>query len=128
VQFYSCDCVKQNKFIGGTVKLRIIGYAFLVALIAFTSFLSFPAGAYAWAGLKSDSPGIDQGGSATLAWSLDSGESPRITPGVGAVASEGEVMVKPDKTTTYVLTADTYMFGQHIPLKYEVTVTVIPKP
>jgi hypothetical protein len=110
------------------VKLRIIGYAFLVALIALTSFLSSTTGAHAWAGLKSDSPGIDQGGSATLAWSLDKGESPRITPEIGAVASEGEAIVKPDKTTTYVLTADTYMFGQNVPLKYEVTVTVIPKP
>ena len=120
--------------------MKNIGYASLVSLMAFTSFLlvlvsvaallsvfAVPANAQDWLGLKSDEAGIEQGQSVNLMWNLDDGESPRITPSVGAVGMQGEVTVKPDKTTTYVLTSDIYEFGYAIPVNYEITITVVPK-
>lgn len=107
--------------------MRICSYAMLVALMAITSFLSVPGAAHAWAGLRSEVPGIEQGESVALEWSAGDVANPRIIPEIGVVDTDGSVTVKPDKTTTYVLTADTYMFGQPVPVSYEVTVIVIPK-
>jgi hypothetical protein len=107
--------------------MRIFSYALLIALVIVTSSLSIPAGAHAWSGLKTDSPTIAQGESVILKWDADTGEAPSLSPQVGAVKSQGELAVKPDKTTTYTLTSITYMFGQPVPTKYEITIFVIPR-
>ena len=50
-----------------------------------------------------------------------------ISKPVGSVDNHGTTTVKPDKTTTYVLTVTTYnYFGEPEPFKYEVTITVVP--
>lgn len=45
------------------------------------------------------------GGSSTLSWTLPSGATGDIQPGVGAVSSSGQRTVSPLATTTYTLTA-----------------------
>jgi hypothetical protein len=49
---------------------------------------------------------IKRGKSATLTWNTDFADSCVIEPGVGAVAPNGSVTVKPKDTTVYTLTAE----------------------
>lgn len=48
---------------------------------------------------------IESGQAATLRWEVTGAQSIAIAPGVGAVQGTGSTMVRPNATTTYVLTA-----------------------
>lgn len=65
---------------------------------------------------------IEQGESATLAWSVNGADSVTIDQGVGTVASSGSRSVSPSETTTYTISA-TNGLGTTTQM---VTLTVIP--
>ena len=48
---------------------------------------------------------VDVGADVTLSWEVSNATSVSISPGVGAVVSIGNVIVNPEETTTYTLTA-----------------------
>jgi len=48
---------------------------------------------------------IYQGDSVDLSWTVDNADRCVITPGIGAVPTNGKMTVRPDQTTEYVLTA-----------------------
>jgi len=48
---------------------------------------------------------VDAGADVTLSWEVSNATSVSISPGVGAVVSTGNVIVNPEETTTYTLTA-----------------------
>lgn len=50
-------------------------------------------------------PVISPGGSATLTWAIEGGDSANISPGIGPVAASGSASVSPTTSTTYTLTA-----------------------
>ena len=54
---------------------------------------------------SADSTVIDAGADVTLSWEVSNATSVSISPGVGAVVSTGNVIVNPEETTTYTLTA-----------------------
>lgn len=52
-----------------------------------------------------DHAAIEPGASATLSWETSGASTLTIEPGVGKVPAQGPVIVRPSKTTTYLLTA-----------------------
>ncbi len=55
--------------------------------------------------LTADAAMITAGGNVTLSWSTDHAALVSLEPGVGQVASSGQLSLAPAQTTTYVLTA-----------------------
>ncbi|MDP6754037.1 MAG: CotH kinase family protein [Verrucomicrobiota bacterium] len=65
-----------------------------------------PRGAPAVVGFSASPPLIRSGQTVTLSWEVLRADSVSITPGVGSVTgASGQVVVSPDATTTYTLTA-----------------------
>jgi hypothetical protein len=54
---------------------------------------------------QSDPASVEQGGQATLSWSVTGANDVNIAPDLGKVAAKGEASVSPRQTTQYTLTA-----------------------
>jgi hypothetical protein len=52
---------------------------------------------------EADPPNVQPGQSATLRWTVLNAFTIRIDPGIGVVATRGSVQVKPEATTTYIM-------------------------